>query len=291
MPRALLCCCMVLLSLPAVHSDLVWDFSSGPEGWRVTDLHCASSYISVINVYAVNWLASGGSPEGYIQMRDPASNCFFFDAPAEALGNWSSYSGGCLEFSLKSNVRDWPQDNAVALIGANGVSLIALIQPLPVPQWAAYAVQLLPANFRKNNIGGPAASEADLAGVLASVAALRISGEYGGSAGQEIVGLDSVRITPRRVLGIRGAHTIAEIAPESARRFWFRVWGRVSGVTLDSFLVDDGSGRTVLVQSASHGVAIGSFVVAEGLLNVSSTPPVLTSAADLISTEAPLTSQ
>ena len=63
-------------------------------------------------------------------MVDPASNCFFFDAPSGALGDWSGYSGGCLEFSLKSNVRDWTQDNAVALIGANGVSLIAPMRAL-----------------------------------------------------------------------------------------------------------------------------------------------------------------
>ncbi len=283
--RAFLCLCLALVSAPAARAGLAWDFSSGDDGWRVTDHHCASSYISIIKVYPVTWVASGGNPGGYIQMVDPASNCFFFDAPSGALGDWSGYSGGCLEFSLKSNVRDWTQDNAVALIGANGVSLIALIQPIPYPQWGAYAVLLVPRNFRKNSIGGPAATASDLAGVLASVAALRISGEYGSSQGEETVGLDTVRVTTKRVLGIRGAHTSGAIVPEAAKRFWFRMWGRASEVTPDSFVLDDASGRPVRVLAASHGVSPGEFAVAEGTLEPASNPPVLTSAPTLIRVE------
>ena len=214
-------------------------------------------------------------------MVDPASNCFFFDAPSGALGDWSGYSGGCLEFSLKSNVRDWTQDNAVALIGANGVSLIALIQPIPYPQWGAYAVLLVPRNFRKNSIGGPAATASDLAGVLASVAALRISGEYGSSQGEETVGLDTVRVTTKRVLGIRGAHTSGAIVPEAAKRFWFRMWGRASEVTPDSLVPDDPSRRPVRILAPSHAVAPDHFALAEGKLEPASNPPVLTSAPAL----------
>lgn len=273
---------MTALAVPAA-SDVVWDFSSGAQGWRLTDHACSSSYITIIQAYPVTWVASGGNPGGYIEGIDPENNCFFFDAPAASLGDWSQYIGGTLEYAMKSSVRNWTSDNAIAIIGTNGVSLIGKVEPVPYPQWGAYALQLVPSKLRKNAINGPAATDSEIAAVLGSLAAFRISGEYGAQAHQERVGLDSVRVRRKQVLGIRGWHTGAPTAAESAKRYWFRVWGWTSQVSAGSFLVDDGSGRQVRVEAAGHGVTSGMFVTAVGLLDPGSSPPVLSSSQWLVS--------
>lgn len=272
------------LALPAA-SEVVWSFSSSDQGWRITDHNCSSNYIGIIQTYPVNWVSEGGNPGGYIQALDPASNCYFFDAPSASLGDWTAYTGGTIEFCLKSNIRNWSADNAVALIGTNGVSLIGKVEPIPYPEWTAYALQIVPSKLRKNALNGPVATDAELEAVLASLSAFRISAEYGAQAHQELVGLDSVRVSPKQVLGIRGSHTGTPVAAESAKRFWFRVWGKTSGVTSGEFLLDDGSGRLVRVQAPGHGVTSDKFAVAVGLLDVSVNPPVLLSGAGLVSVQ------
>lgn len=67
----------------------------------------------------------------------------------------------------------------------------------------------------------------------------------------------------------------------------FRVWGRVSVVSADSFDLDDGSGAPVRVNSTAHGLSTGTYAVAEGILNTGGAQPVLDTAYGTVSVLAP----
>lgn len=285
--RALLCAAAALLTACPAAGAIVWDFEEGDSGWRVADMSCGGAYKTPLSYRDVTWAGTGGSPGGCIYAHDPTSNCFFFDAPAASLGDLSGYAGGLLEFSLKSTVSNWASDNAVVFVGANGTTLVGAIVPIPGTEWRSYVVRLLPSSFRRNGLSGTPASASDMNGVLANVTALRISAEFG-AAVQETTSLDSVRILPPTgPVGIRGAHTQAPIMSEGARRFMFRVWGRVSVVSPDSFDLDDGSGAPVRVTAAAHGLSTGTYAVAEGILNAEGAQPVLDTAYGTVSVLAP----
>lgn len=55
----------------------------------------------------------------------------------------------------------------------------------------------------------------------------------------------------------------------------FTVWGKVTVVDTDSFLVDDGSGMPVKVLYADHGFGNSDYVSATGTLDVSGAAPIL----------------
>lgn len=67
----------------------------------------------------------------------------------------------------------------------------------------------------------------------------------------------------------------------------FRVWGRVSVVSADSFDLDDGSGAPVRVTAAAHGLLAGTYAMAEGILNAGGAQPVLDTAYGSVSVLAP----
>lgn len=274
------------VAVPA-SADLVWDFSEGAEGWRIADMNCGGTYATPRSYFNVTWAEEHGDPGGHIYSHDPSSYCFFFDAPAASLGNLSAYAGGTVEFSLKSTYNNWGTDNAVVLVGSNGVTLSGRIIPLPGTQWQRYSIWLIPGSFRRNGLNGPQATTADLDGVLASVAALRISAEFG-AAVQETSALDSVGLYERRsALGIQNARTKDPIMAEATKRYPFRVWGRITVINQDSFELEDGSGAPVLVQAPDHNMQDGAFGTANGNLNLTGAQPTLDTTYGSTTTLAP----
>jgi len=177
----------------AARADIAWSFTESAQGWQVSDHNCGGNYAATLGIYSVVWNAAGGASGGFIQGADPSSNCYFFNAPAAALGNLSAYAGGVLTFAMQSSASSWPNDNVVVLVGTSGTVLVATITPLPTTTWRVYTVSLAAANFRRGSKTGPVASPAEFAGVLGSVAALRISAEYGSEV-VETTGLDSVTL-------------------------------------------------------------------------------------------------
>ncbi len=172
-------------------ADIAWSFESSSQGWRIADLNCGGNYTTPLSQSAVVWQPTGGNPGGYIQQVDPSGNCFFFDAPASDLGNLSAFVGKTFAFSLRTTLSDYVNDNVVVMIGTNGTVLVAQITPVPTAAWSHYTIALNAANFRRNSKTGPAATAQELTNVLSSLAALRISAEYG-SVVAETSGLDSV---------------------------------------------------------------------------------------------------
>lgn len=171
---------------------IVSDFEAGADGWGVFDMNCSGTVNTVYGTYPVTVIESGGCAGGYIEGPDPSNNCFYFDAPAQFLGDRSDYLGGRLTFCIRSTMTNWYDGNLVVLAGA-GLVLVAEIKPFPTAEWQQITIPLGACYFRKGNKGGAAVSPAELAVVLSDLNSLRISGEYG-SIVAETTGLDSVML-------------------------------------------------------------------------------------------------
>jgi hypothetical protein len=161
-------------------------FDTGAEGW-----HAANGSTNFA------WLAAGGSPGGFVQATETGPGMlWFFVAPSGYLGDMSAAYGGTLEFSLKSSSSTPPimaNYADVQLLGSNGVLLTYAADPDPI-SWTTYDVDLVAdGSWKIGSMGGPDATAADFAGVLADLSALRIRGDY--KAAIETTGLDSVLLS------------------------------------------------------------------------------------------------
>jgi hypothetical protein len=172
-------------------------FSAGTEGWTVIDLSSGGPYTSVLaSGIAPTWNPTGGDTGGYISARDPSGNAYFFAAPNSWLGNRSDWFGRRLRFSLNSTINNWNGDRVALLIGGSPtIVLAAPLSPLPPapPAWQRYDLPIAQGTWRIGTQNGAVASETQIRAVLASLAALRISAEFGSQI-EETTGLDSVRI-------------------------------------------------------------------------------------------------
>lgn len=85
-----------------------------------------------------------------------------------------------------------------------------------------------------------------------------------------------------KVIRVGNAATRDPAMVEFSKSHQFTVWGTVTTLDADSFTVDDGSGSPVKVLATGHGVQSGEFARAEGLLDVTGDPSVLSSAVSKI---------
>ena len=182
------------LMIPVGAETIVSDFEAGADGWQIKDMNCTGTVNTVYGTYGVDEIETGGCDGGFIEGADPSNNCFYFDAPAQFLGDMSAYLGGRLTFCTRSTMTNWYDGNLVVLAGA-GLVLAAEIKPFPTADWQQITIPLGACYFRKGNKDGDVVLPAELAAVLADLTSLRISGEYG-SIVAETTGLDSVMLIP-----------------------------------------------------------------------------------------------
>jgi hypothetical protein len=195
MKRTTLAVLMTLSLITILSAEpIVSDFETGTDDWRVIDMNCTGTVDSVYGTYGVTFVESGGCAGGYIEGSDPSNNCFYFDAPANFLGDKSPYLGGRLTFCIRSSMTNWPDGNLVVLAGA-GLVVVAEIKPFPTADWQRITIPLGACYFRKGNKDGTTVLPEELMAVLADLTSLRISGEYG-SIVAETTGLDSVMLIP-----------------------------------------------------------------------------------------------
>ncbi|MGI6296758.1 MAG: fibronectin type III domain-containing protein [Armatimonadota bacterium] len=76
--------------------------------------------------------------------------------------------------------------------------------------------------------------------------------------------------------GITNKAALDALTATAAATTKFTVWGAVSVIDANSFVVDDGSGAPIKVLKANHGFSNGDYVSAAGTLDVSGAQPVLT---------------
>lgn len=182
--------CVVLspMAMADTAASVASGFSGGAEGWSAQN-----------GALAFQWSPLGGVRTGYVSaIDDPNAGgaLWFFSAPARFLGDQSAMYGGTLAFSLESSSSSAPNTTPTAniqLLGSNGVLLTFGGGGIPAASWTQYVVPLSAnGTWTIGSLGGAAATEQDMLGVLGSLKALRINGDY--YKGVEKTGLDSVAL-------------------------------------------------------------------------------------------------
>lgn len=161
-------------------------FDVGVDGW-----------LALNGSSGLEWVSSGGVAGGYIRATDQASgSLWFFSAPSVYLGDQSAAYGADFSFSLRSERESEPLATPYAqvqLLGNNGVLLTWSSGVNPGAAWTPYSVSFdSSAGWTTGSLNGVVASEADIRGVLGSLKALRIRGDYGQAV--DTTGLDNVSL-------------------------------------------------------------------------------------------------
>lgn len=162
------------------------DFVVSAEGWTIS-----GDDVNKVPTHS----ATDGHPNGQINVSDGSDGVFFFTAPSRYLGNLSAYYEGVLRFDIKIGAitTALPYDD-VQLTGA-GLTIAYDCTPDPKTSWSTYTVPLHETGWKVNSIDGAAATATQFKQVLASLARLRIRGEY--NNGSDTAYLDNVYLGPK----------------------------------------------------------------------------------------------
>ena len=163
-------------------------FDASSEGW--TALGDAEGPLT--------WVATGGNPGGHVEINDATTGgVTYFVAPVAYLGNRSAALGSMLQFDLMQVYSGSASqfDSADVVLVGGGNTLVFDTPNNPANgSWTSYAVPLQAGGWRLNALNGALATEAQLAGILSSLTALRICAEY--RSGADVGRLDNVSLVP-----------------------------------------------------------------------------------------------
>lgn len=190
-----------------VSIDVSSTFDTDADGWQFIDVpgNAAQTpnFVTLLGgPSAVNYVASGGNPGGYISAQDPSNNTFFFTAPGKFLGDQAAMYGGVLKYDIKLDpaTPQWTGDPDVVLISDSGV----LVYDIGTEPGATFSNRVVPwseAGWRVGSLGGAQVSQALFQNVIGNLGALLIAGEFvastpGVPASFEVASLDNVILTP-----------------------------------------------------------------------------------------------
>lgn len=148
------------------------DFSSDAEGWLLYGDSVTS---------APTYVATGGNPGGYINGTDKVlGGVWYFLAPAKFLGDNSTSYGQTLSFDLRMRGSGPLFADSDVILAGGGLSLHYDFASVPADlTWTPYSVVLSEAaGWKVGSLSGPAATNAQMHSVLASVTSLKIRGEF-----------------------------------------------------------------------------------------------------------------
>lgn len=177
-PASRIACALWLFALAALAAApcradpiVLSNFDADADGWTVVN----------DNSTAVTWFATGGNPGGHIRNTDGLGGAtWFFVAPAKFLGNQSAAYGGTLTFDQSQSPFTAAGGQDVVLVGTNGLTLFFdnAQNAAGYPVWTSYQIALDDTAPWRVSGSGALATRAQIQSVLASLAALRIRGEY-----------------------------------------------------------------------------------------------------------------
>jgi len=186
--------CLVLLALaPAARADAIVasTFDTNAEGWNAVSINASGS---VSGTHTVTWNAAGGNPGGHLSRPDPQSGTtFYWNAPAQFLGNMSAAYGGTLGYEVRHTGGALYNAADVILVGgASPLTLVFDAAALPTTAWTPFTIPFSQGQWRVGSLSGAFATQQQIADVLSALTALRIRGEYidGGETGR----LDNVSV-------------------------------------------------------------------------------------------------
>ena len=184
------------LSLFAFHANsaVISTFDNDLDGWSVADLiQPLNDVPTITGTYTPIFVAGGGTFGGTIQLHDPSSNAWFFQAPSKFLGDQSLSLHGQLSWSLRCDEATDPTETAEQVILSNGTTTLYYNSsgPGPANTWRLYIIDLYGPSFRVGSKTGPAATDAQLLAVLSNLTSLNILGDWGS---EETSRLDDVQL-------------------------------------------------------------------------------------------------
>lgn len=156
-------------------------FATSDDGWRIT-----------ADGQDAMWIATGGKTNGYLQASDrPSGDVWFFKTPVEFSGDYSSFSGGSLNYSLfQTRVSSQFDDVDAKLIATDGRELVIDLPEDTQPglEWTDYTIALDSTGGWVDSDTGLAATNAEITAVLAALDSIEIRDEY--RTGSDTAGLD-----------------------------------------------------------------------------------------------------
>jgi hypothetical protein len=188
--------CVFTLNLTFAMGDVVSDFSTGDEGWKVVSFeNLTTDNFSIMATYTPASHLTGGNPGGYISTTDQDNGDLTFSAPGKFLGNVSGATGLSYDLIYPVGAINY-QPTDVILMG-NGETLLWKSSPdiVPGPTWMSVNLDFVPSTeWHVGTSNGALATAADFGNVLGNLSGLFIRGEY--TTGLiETPGLDNVRLT------------------------------------------------------------------------------------------------
>ena len=173
---------------------LVSDFGTSGEGWTVETRTVPTGAFTLVGTFTPTYRASGGDDGGHIEQLDPDSNWSFFAAPQSWSGDRAVAYGLNLEYSVRTDVQNYPDGRLVVLIGAGGQRISHATALPPVGVWSRRTIPIEEGFWRIGSAGtGTPATRAQILAVLSSFQRLLIGMEFGGDLLEERVDLDRVR--------------------------------------------------------------------------------------------------
>lgn len=164
-------------------------FSQDAAGWTIVG-DAQGGYV------VASYSEDGGVADGYIYAKDDVlGGVWYFNAPAEYLGDKSNYYGATMRFSLFQKSAMARQFESTDIIIESGDKRISYQLPhYPEEEWGDYAIVIdeesvwLNGNYNSND----KATKSDIEAVLANITGLRIRGEY--ETGPDTGGMDNFEI-------------------------------------------------------------------------------------------------
>jgi hypothetical protein len=187
--------CVFTLNLTFARGDIVSNFSTGDEGWKVVSFeNLTTDNFSIVATYTPDFKLTGGNPGGYISTTDQDDGDLTFSAPAKFLGNASGATG--LSYDLIYPVGSINYQPTDVILMGNSETLLWKSSPdiVPGPSWMSVSLDFVPSlDWHVGTSNGTLATGADFSNVLGNLSGLFIRGEYTTGL-METPGLDNVRL-------------------------------------------------------------------------------------------------
>ena len=218
--------CIFTLNLASARGDIVSDFGTNDEGWKVVSFqNLTTDNFGIVATYSPTFNPTGGNPGGFISTTDQDNGDLTFSAPAKFLGNVSAATGLSYDLIYPVGAINY-QPTDIILMG-NGVTLLWKSNPdiVPGPSWMSVNLDFVPSTeWHVGTSNGALATGADFGNVLGNLSGLFIRGEY--STGLvESPGLDNVTLagvttttTPVPAPSALAVTAIAGVTVATARR-------------------------------------------------------------------------
>lgn len=173
-------------------------FDADLEGWAIS------------NTFGAQWQVAGGNPGGYAHIDNTEQEIAYMFAPAAFLGDLSAYNGQTFSFdAIQIEGGGSPWDNfenfgRLRITGVGGTVSADLVPGTtgPAASWTTYSIPFTAASF--------GVSDLEWATLLTAVTEISLSVE--GLFGNEVNGVDNIRLLPVPGAIIPGALAAAGIA-------------------------------------------------------------------------------